>query len=70
MDITYKEYYPFSTYTGFLCEIYIEDELILVVYDYNEKCVPFQTIKFNDDEKDKINIGTFSLTLLYGYINI
>ena len=70
LDITYKEYYPFSTYTGFLCEIYIEDELILVVYDYNEKCVPFQTIKFNDDEKDKINIGTFSLTLLYGYINI
>ena len=76
LDITYKEYYSFFTYTGYVCEIYIEDELILIVYDYNEKCIPYQTVNYiNFDEaityeKNKINIGTFSLTLLYGYINI
>lgn len=80
--ISYKEYYPFFTYTGHICEIYLEEELICIIYDYNEKCVPYQTvnyinyinyINYNDDieyTEDKINIGTFSLTLLYGYINI
>jgi hypothetical protein len=71
-----KEYYPFYMYNGFNAEIYIDGELILILYDYDNKCIPYQKLNFIDynsniEYKDyKINIGTFNLTFLYAYLNI
>ena len=76
LNITYKEYYPFFMYNGYRIEIYIENELILIIYDYDNKCIPYQTLNFIDYKKNieysniNVNLGTFNLTLLYAQVNI
>ena len=71
-DISYTEYHPFFMYLGNFVDIYLNGDLICIIYDYDKRCLMYQTIclKLNNLESDKkINIGTFSLTLLYSNIN-
>lgn len=76
LEISYKEYYPFFIYNGYRVEIYVENELILILYDYDNRCLPYQKVNFIDYNKNieysdiKINIGTFNLSLLYAQINV
>jgi len=76
LNITHKEYYPFFMYNGYRVEIYVDNELILIIYDYDNRCLPYQKVNFIDYNKNieysdiKINIGSFNLTLLYAQINI
>jgi hypothetical protein len=60
--ITYTEYYPFFHYIGNMVEIYLNGELICIVYDYDKRCYSYQDI-------NNLKIGSFSLVLLYSLIN-
>ncbi len=62
-DISYTEYYPFFTFTGNSVEIYLNGNLICIIYDYNNRPIPY--IKFNE-----LKIGTFSQTLLNAQISV
>lgn len=71
-DIEYDEYYPFSQFLGRSIIFTYKRNKILVVYDYNEICVPSFKLKaistMNNkisESSDDIYIGTFSLTILY-----
>jgi len=76
LNISYKEYYPFFMYNGYNVEIYVDGELILIIYDYDNRCLPYQKVSFIDYNKNieysdiKINIGSFNLILLYAQINV
>jgi hypothetical protein len=61
--INHTEFYPFFIFFGNSVEVYLDGELILIMYDYQKRCHPF--ILDND-----IKIGTLSLTLMYAQINI
>jgi hypothetical protein len=75
--IRHVEYYPFFMFIGYCVEIYIEEDLICVIYNYDNRCLPYLNVKlltFENNkvilsDKNKINIGTFSLTLLYAQMN-
>jgi hypothetical protein len=62
-DITYTEYYPFFTFTGNSVEIYLNENLICIIYDYNNRPIPY--IKFN-----QLKIASFSQVLLNAQINV
>lgn len=62
-EISYTEYYPFFIFTGNSVEIYLNENLICIIYDYNNRPIPY--IKSNG-----LKIGTFSQTLLNAQINV
>ncbi len=62
--ITHSEYHPFFNFTGHSVEIYVNNELVLIIYDYDNRCVPYINISNN------LKLGTFTLNLLYGQINV
>jgi hypothetical protein len=75
-NIRHVEYYPFFMFLGNSVEIFLDDDLICVIYNYDKRCLPFLSVKLLNFEnnkaiqtKDKIYLGTFSLTLLYAQIN-
>jgi len=76
--ITYKEFYPFFQYFGFRTQIYYDETLICVVYHHNMRCTPYNKVlghyftkkSFEEEKKDKINIGSFSMIVLYNLINV
>jgi hypothetical protein len=75
--IKHVENYPFFQFTGFNVTIYLEDEILAVVYHNNGKCLPFfnvNAVKYVDGKAVKdtgtITVGTFSLTILYALITI
>jgi hypothetical protein len=61
--INHTEFNPFFIFNGHSVEIYLDGELILIIYDYQKRCHPF--ITYNN-----IKIGTLSLTLMYAQINV
>lgn len=75
-NIHHIEYYPFFMFLGYSVEIYLENDLICVIYNYDKRCLPYLNVKLLtfennkvEETNDKINIGTFSLNLLYSQIN-
>lgn len=62
-DITYTEFYPFFTFTGNSIEIYVNSNLICIIYDYDNRPIPY--IK-----SENLNIGSFSQVLLNAQINV
>jgi sulfur relay (sulfurtransferase) DsrC/TusE family protein len=74
--ITYQEYYPYFQFFGFSVIISFEGEAICKIYDYNNRCIPYKQVPalyFTDGKviknKGQINIGTFSLIMLYNLVN-
>jgi hypothetical protein len=61
-EITYTEYYPFFTFTGNSVEIYVDSNLICIIYDYDNRPIPY--IK-----SENLKIGSFSQVLLNAQIN-
>lgn len=61
--ITHTEFYPLFTFTGYSVEIYLNGDLILIIYDYNKRCIPYKI-------SNEIKISSFSTTLLYSQINV
>lgn len=61
-NITYAEFNPFFTFTGNSVEIYINNNLICIIYDYDNRPIPY--IK-----NDNLKIGSFSQVLLNAQIN-
>ncbi len=61
--IQHTEFNPFFIFLGNSVEVYLENELILIMYDYQNRCHPFIS-------NNNIKIGTLSLTLMYSQINV
>jgi hypothetical protein len=61
--IEHTEFNPFFIFLGNSVEVYLEGELILIMYDYQKRCHPFIL-------DNNIKIGTLSLTLMYSQINV
>ena len=75
--IKYVENYPFFQFTGFNVTIYLEDEILAIIYHNNGKCLPFfnvDAVKYADGKiiKDtgSITVGTIGLTILYALITV
>lgn len=71
------EHYPYFQFLGHSVYIYYKNILIGIVYHYNKKCLPYLTVDsdiFYYDKyvkgKKKINIGTFSLTMMYALMTM
>lgn len=62
-DIKCTEYFPFFTFTGNSVEISIDSNLICIIYDYNNRPIPY--IIHNG-----LKIGSFSQVLLNAQINV
>lgn len=72
---TITEHFPFFQFIGYSSYIYLDDKLMVKIYDYNNHCYPYIDIdayyfKYESFEKTKgfIRIGTFSMTLMYNLI--
>jgi hypothetical protein len=61
--IEHTEFNPFFIFNGNSVEVYLDGELILIMYDYQKRCHPFIV-------SNNIKIGTLSLTLMYAQINV
>lgn len=75
--IKFEEHYPFFQFTGHSVNIYLEDDLIATIYDYNKRCSPYYDVKAIKFEKGKaisenglIRIATFPMVLMYALIVI
>jgi hypothetical protein len=75
--ITYSESYPFFQYLGYSVDVYLDDEIICKIYNYNSKCTPYINVPAlyfkksgYDEEKGIIQIGSFASQMLYNLINI
>jgi hypothetical protein len=62
--ISHTEYFPLFTFLGNCVEIYLDGDLILIIYDYDKRCTPYLNIE------NELKLGTFSLTLMYAQINV
>lgn len=70
------EYYPFWMFLGYNAKITFEDQPVAHIFHYNKKCLPVREItavKFMDKSvkqfpKEKIQIASFALCLLYNFI--
>jgi hypothetical protein len=76
-NVTITEHYPFFQFLGYSTYVFLGDKLIAKFYDKNNRCIPYIKIplyKFNNEsfekEKGEIQIGTFSLVLMYALIQI
>ena len=76
-QIEVKEYFPFFQFTNYSVEIYLNSELICIIYSNNKKCLPYHKVDaltFEDGKATKENgsilLGSFSLTLLYSQIQM
>jgi len=76
-NVTITEHYPFFQFLGYSTYVFFGDKLIAKIYDKNNRCIPYIKIplyKFNNEsfekEKGEIQIGTFSLVLMYALIQI
>ena len=67
---SYKEYYPFFQFTGYSVEIYLESDVIAVLYTDNKKCLPYIRVPAKENKSDELIIGSFTLTLLYAQIMV
>jgi len=76
--ITHIEFHPFFIYFSNRVEIYLDDELICIIYDYDKRCLMYQNVKYIDFNNSQyieinnksVNIGTLTLTLLFANVNI
>ena len=62
-NITHTEFQPFFNFLGNSVEIYLDSELILIIYDYNKMCIPYNI-------QNDLKMGTYTTTLLYAQINV
>jgi len=62
-NIVFKKYYPFFQFLDRSTEFYINNTLILRVYDSNERCVVYR-----HSSKKKAYFGTYQLIFLYNLI--
>jgi len=78
-DIYISEYFPFFQFFGYSVRFYYKDTLLIKIYNYNKKCLPYIDVKFGSfgennkfikDSSSFVRIGTFALTMLYILINI
>jgi len=60
--ITVKEFVPFSTFMDRRIEFYYNNNLILILYGNNGRC-----IVYNYSEKKEIYFGTYNLVMMYLY---
>lgn len=75
-DISTVEYYPFFQFFGHSVHIYYKDTLIAKIFNNNKKCIPYINVnahnfiggKLKEDNVNKINIGSFDMTILYALI--
>jgi hypothetical protein len=74
--ITHIEYYPFYDFVGFSVKIFIDNQLVAIIYDSKKKCIPFQDFKYyepalpENNSTDNIRLGSFAVIMLYIFINI
>ncbi len=73
--VRFEEYYPYFGFTGFSTRIYYKSILIAIIYDNNNKCVPFNEVPLLsfekgkvEKEKGKIKLLSFLTVLLYAQI--
>tara|TARA_B110000208_G_scaffold192023_1_gene261872 strand:+ start:6387 stop:7733 length:1347 start_codon:yes stop_codon:yes gene_type:complete len=59
-----EEYHPYFQFFDKKFVFYYENNIILIVYGNNEKCVPYKRL-----EEKKINIGSYNIVLMYLLIN-
>ena len=75
-DVTVTEYYPFFQFIGHSARIYFKGVYVAKIIHYDRVCRPYQVIPYNiftnDKSKNKniIQIGTFTLTLLFSLMNV
>lgn len=76
-NITMTEHYPFFQFLGHSAYVYHNDDLVCIIYDRNNRCIPYLTIPLYNftkegfsEEKENIQIGTFSVTLMYSLIKL
>lgn len=66
-----EQYYPFFQYWGKKIIIKYNKNPIIILYDNNEKCYPYNDVKLLIfDKEENISIGTFNLVLLYYFYSI
>ena len=63
MNVTMKSYYPFSQFVDVSTEWYIDNELVLRVYNSYNRCIVYRK-----SEKKNTLFGTFQLQFLYNLI--
>lgn len=76
-DLEIIEHYPYFQFLGHSAYIYYKNLLIGIVYHYNKKCLPYLAVDSDDfyegkyiKGNNKINIGTFSLTMMYALMTM
>lgn len=73
-NVTYKEFYSFVDYIGYSIKIYHNNMVIAIIYDNNERCLPYfdyealHPYKLTLDKQHFIRIGSFHIVLLYAII--
>ena len=73
--IKIEEYYPFFQFIDYSANIYIDNELVVKIYNNGKKCTPYiKTVSLVNNEGEilegNIYIATFQLACLYILINI
>jgi hypothetical protein len=75
--ISHEEYYPFFQYWGRNYVIKCNGYIICRLFNHNKRCIPYNIVNalfFTDgkyeERKGKINIGSFSIQMLYCLINV
>jgi len=75
--VTHVEHYPFFQFWGHSVRVFVEGELVAIMYHHNKKCIPYFDVpyyKFENGKAEKTNkkvrLGSFSITLLYALIAV
>ncbi len=61
--VTYTEYHPFFTFLSNSVEVYLNDNLIMIIYDYGNRAIPYIV-------ENNIKIGSFAQSLMYAQANV
>jgi hypothetical protein len=73
-NCTYKEFHSFVDYIGQSVKIYIGDNVIAIIHDNNDRCLPYNDYGAIDDfanitkSTKFIRIGSFHIVLLYSIV--
>ena len=64
LNVSYKEYYPFWTFTGYSVEILIDGEVIVKMYNHLKRCCPVSKVQYENTKSGFVQIGSFDFLLL------